>query len=69
MDLSPIIHLNIPSRELNESAAIYGDVFGWEFTPNTDEYLLFNDGGHGGGFYAVFEDPHGNLLGIATPHW
>jgi predicted enzyme related to lactoylglutathione lyase len=114
MSASPIIHLNIPSRDLGESAALYGEIFGWEFTPNTDEYWLFGDGGHGGGFTlntspsrdgvllfiqgegieatldkitargvrtvkamaptggggfcAVFDDPHGNLLRLATPH-
>jgi predicted enzyme related to lactoylglutathione lyase len=114
MTPSPVIHLNIPSLNLKESAEFYGRVFGWKSTPNTDEYLLFDDGGHGGGFslkaspaqdgvllfvqaedieatldmitaaggrviatkrqtggggyYAVFEDPHGNLMGIATPH-
>jgi len=111
---APIIHLNIPSRNLEESAAFYGAIFGWEFTPNTGEYWLFDDSGHGGGFtlnaqptregvllfiqaedlegtlekisaqggrtikgraptggggfYAVFEDPHGNQMGLATPH-
>lgn len=112
---APICFVNIPSRNLEESAEWYGRVFGWETAPNTETYTLFMDGGHGGGFtlqaspsadsgvllfitaedvdaklaeileaggkvikekqktggggdYAVFEDPHGNWMGIATMH-
>lgn len=112
---APIIHLNIPSTDLAASQRFYGAVFGWTFTPNTEAYVLFDDGGHGGGFslntkmapeggvllfirtddiaetlaaikehggsvisgqaptggggyYAVFRDPQGNLMGLATPH-
>lgn len=112
---SPIIHLNIPATDLQQSQRFYGAIFGWTFTPNTDSYVLFDDGGHGGGLsldtrvapgagvllfiqaadleqtlaavrahggtvvkepaptggggmYAVFTDPAGNRMGLATPH-
>lgn len=47
-----ICHVNIPSADLQESQDFYGSLFGWSFMPNTDTYLLFNDGerGIGGGF-------------------
>ncbi|MCB1186601.1 VOC family protein [bacterium] len=47
-----ICHINIPSRSLAESQDFYGSLFGWSFVPNTESYLLFNDGeqGLGGGF-------------------
>ncbi len=97
----------------------FGTLFGWSFNPNTERYLLFNDGeqGLGGGFsldrepatgsgpvlfievagleqklelirqlggnvvqermhvgpadtgfgwYAAFDDPHGNRIGLFT---
>lgn len=44
------MHVNIPSRDLEGSQRFYGTVFDWEFTPNTEEYVLFSDcGGIGGG--------------------
>lgn len=47
-----ICHVNIPSLDLTESMEFYGTLFGWTFIPNTERYLLFNDGDHGlgGGF-------------------
>ncbi|MBD3161817.1 MAG: VOC family protein [Candidatus Eisenbacteria bacterium] len=45
-----IVHVNIPSRDLEESRQFYGALFGWEFTPNAEHYVLFSDrGGIGGG--------------------
>lgn len=48
-----IVHIEIPSLSLEESAAFYGDVFGWTTMPGPEgmEYLFWSDGGSGmGGF-------------------
>jgi predicted enzyme related to lactoylglutathione lyase len=47
-----ICHVTIPSLDLTESMEFYGTLFGWTFVPNTERYILFNDGeqGLGGGF-------------------
>ena len=45
-----IVHVNIPSTNLAESQQFYSDIFGWTFTPNNERYVLFDDGGMGGGF-------------------
>lgn len=40
-----IVHVNLPALDLARSREFYGTVFGWTFTPNTDGYVLFHDGG------------------------
>jgi predicted enzyme related to lactoylglutathione lyase len=42
-------HLSIPAADIAVAQAFYGSVFGWTFTPHGDDYVLFDDGGHGGG--------------------
>lgn len=45
-----IVHVNLPCLELARAQRFYATVFGWTFTPNTDDYVLFSDrGGIGGG--------------------
>lgn len=48
-----VVHLEIPSLNLDESAKFYGDLFGWTSTPAEGdvEYLIWSDGGQTmGGF-------------------
>jgi predicted enzyme related to lactoylglutathione lyase len=42
-------HLSIPAADLAAAQAFYGNVFGWTFMPHRDDYVLFDDGGYGGG--------------------
>lgn len=57
-----IVHVNIPSTNLDESQAFYGRVFGWTFIPNTEQYVLFSDcGGIGGGFSTEQRPGQGGL--------
>lgn len=47
---APICHVNISSLDIALTQKFYGGLFGWMFTPNQANYLLFDDGGIGGGF-------------------
>lgn len=38
-----IAHVEIPSTDLNRSENFYKNVFGWEFKPFGNGYLLFNN--------------------------
>ena len=48
--LGSVCHLEIPAPDLEKMQTFYGAVFGWEFTPMGDEYMLFSTGDGGGGF-------------------
>jgi predicted enzyme related to lactoylglutathione lyase len=54
-------HLSIPASDLAAAQAFYGSVFGWTFMPNTPDYVLFDDGGYGGGLTST---PHAGVDGI-----
>jgi predicted enzyme related to lactoylglutathione lyase len=58
-----IVHVNIPSLDLERSQRFYETVFGWEFTPNTKDYVLFSDcGGIGGGLTRRAAPADGGVL-------
>jgi predicted enzyme related to lactoylglutathione lyase len=109
-----VVHTEIPSLNLQESADFYGGLFGWTTTPaaGDEEYLIWSDGGQtmggfsmhaapmdggvvlyifvvsiaeaygaieefggkpqwiempvgeGEGYIGMFNDPHGNLIGL-----
>lgn len=41
---NPLIsHIEIPSTDLNKSSEFFKNVFGWEFKPFGNGYLLFNN--------------------------
>jgi len=41
---NPLIsHIEIPSTDLNRSSEFFKNVFGWEFKPFGNGYLLFNN--------------------------
>jgi predicted enzyme related to lactoylglutathione lyase len=45
-----IVHINVPCIDITRAQEFYAGVFGWTFTPNTEDYVLFSDrGGIGGG--------------------
>lgn len=48
-DAGRIVHVNLPCLNLDRAQRFYGEVFGWTFTPNTADYVLFSDGGGIGG--------------------
>ncbi|MCB1216768.1 VOC family protein [bacterium] len=48
-----VVHIEIPSLDLDQSAAFYGDVFGWTAMPGPEgmDYMFWSDGGTAmGGF-------------------
>jgi hypothetical protein len=55
MSKHPIVHIEIPSKDLAKNSKFYGDLFGWEISPVPDfNYVMFNPGeGPGGGFPPV----------------
>jgi predicted enzyme related to lactoylglutathione lyase len=75
-----IVHVNLPCLDLVRAQRFYGRVFGWAFTPNTDDYVLFSDkGGVGGGltlrskpsddgvvFFIQVDDIHGTLASVVS---
>ncbi|MCB1219116.1 MAG: hypothetical protein H7A35_06280 [Planctomycetales bacterium] len=54
-----IVHMEIPSLNLDESAAFYGNVFGWTTVPGPEgmEYMFWSDGGSGMGGFTVDAPP------------
>jgi predicted enzyme related to lactoylglutathione lyase len=67
-----ICYLEIPARDIAESARFYQRVFGWHIRQRGDGAVAFDDtvGGEivqafdDGEVYAYFRDPAGNLLGV-----
>lgn len=59
-----ICHTEIPSKDVNESAAFYGAVFGWETkVQGAGEYAVFHMGdGKEGGFDPSEEPAAGGIL-------
>ncbi|MEX2161655.1 MAG: VOC family protein [Anaerolineales bacterium] len=55
MSKHPVIHIEIPSKDLNKNSKFYADLFGWKITPVPDfNYAMFDAGeGPGGGFPSV----------------
>ena len=55
MSKHPIVHIEIPSKDLKKNSQFYADLFGWEITPVPEfDYAMFNPGeGPGGGFPPV----------------
>lgn len=49
MQPSSIVHINLPCPDLTAGQEFYGRLFGWRFIPNSESYVLFDDGGLGGG--------------------
>ena len=52
-----IVHIEIPSRNHEESGKFYGELFGWKITPVPEmEYMLWEPAeGPGGGFSPLGE--------------
>lgn len=111
-----IAHIEIPSSNLNQTKNFFNKVFGWEFKPFGNGYLLYNNhkgimvgirlvdkvnsgdttvfhinvtsideiflkvNSNGGsifkeksvipamGWYALFKDPQGNIIGLYQKH-
>jgi predicted enzyme related to lactoylglutathione lyase/uncharacterized protein YndB with AHSA1/START domain len=57
---TPILHVEIPCKDMQRVMRFYGDVFGWTFKPWTDYYTLFNTrskpGSLTGGFWLNDKD-------------
>jgi predicted enzyme related to lactoylglutathione lyase len=57
---NPIVHVEIPAKNPKESSEFYAHVFGWK--PNVAEefnyYMFQAEGGPGGGFTQVSDDPN-----------
>jgi predicted enzyme related to lactoylglutathione lyase len=55
-----IVHLEIPSTNFEESQAFYGSLFGWQFEPMDESYLMFETpDGISGGFVSFYEPGEG----------
>lgn len=54
-----IVHMEIPSLNLEESAKFYGELFGWTTTPaaGDEEYLIWSDGGQTMGGFSMHGAP------------
>lgn len=57
MSKHPIVHVEIPSKDLKKNSKFYADLFGWKITDVPElNYALFDPGegaGPGGGFPLV----------------
>jgi len=57
---TPILHVEIPCKDMVRVMRFYGEVFGWTFKPWTDYYTLFNtrskNGSLTGGFWLNDKD-------------
>jgi uncharacterized protein len=57
----PIVHVEIPSTNLDETGNFYKDLFGWSAKPVWEyEYMLFNTnaGGLQGGYVKIDDDTY-----------
>jgi predicted enzyme related to lactoylglutathione lyase len=56
----PIVHVEIPARDLKEVSQFYTEVFGWQIDSSSMEgYPMFAaEGGPGGGFVQVSDVSH-----------
>jgi predicted enzyme related to lactoylglutathione lyase len=61
MDQHPIVHIEIAARDLEAASKFYSDVFGWKVQQLPEmNYASFEaEGGPGGGFNPVENDPFG----------
>ena len=66
MSNHPIVHIEIPAKDLPGAEKFYGEVFGWNIQSDpTYNYSMFQaEGGPGGGFVTTGEE--GTTAGIAT---
>lgn len=60
MNSTPILHVEIPCKDMARVMRFYGEVFGWTFKPWTEYYTLFNtrskSGSLTGGFWLNDKD-------------
>jgi predicted enzyme related to lactoylglutathione lyase len=60
-----VVHVEIPSKDINVVSQFYQSLFGWKIQPVPEmNYILWEDGsGSGGGFSPVSEEtPAGHVL-------
>lgn len=52
--MNKLCHWEIPSTDIESSVRFYGELFGWEFQPWSEDYRLFSvEDGIGGGLTKV----------------
>lgn len=59
-----IVHIELPSRDLEVSRKFYSDLFHWKFEPqpSVPNYLMWEAGDLGGGFALVSEPIVGGVV-------
>jgi predicted enzyme related to lactoylglutathione lyase/uncharacterized protein YciI len=62
-----LVHFELPSADFTKVQGFYNHLFGWEFMPMGDAYLLYHTpGGEGGGFTKDMPPGSGALFYIYT---
>jgi predicted enzyme related to lactoylglutathione lyase len=55
----PIVHVEIPARDLKDGSQFYADVFGWQIDNSMEGYPMFKaEGGPAGGFVHLSDPSH-----------
>jgi predicted enzyme related to lactoylglutathione lyase/uncharacterized protein YciI len=60
-----LVHFELPSTNFQRAQDFYGKLFGWQFIPMMDSYMLFQTpGGEGGGFSQEYPAGSGGVFYI-----
>ena len=66
MPTHPIVHVEIPARDLVAAGQFYAEVFDWQLDTSMPNYPQFQaEGGPGGGFVAVSDEASETTLRYA----
>jgi uncharacterized protein len=55
--LNQFCHIEIYSKDVEQSQAFYSKLFGWKTTPMMPEYMLFDAAGGTGGAFSTYLKP------------
>lgn len=61
-----IVHTELFAKDLAAMQSFYGDLFGWQFMPMDENYLLFEDANGNSGGFTTMGGPEGGEPGRMT---